>query len=122
MIALFRSLALTLALGGMLARALLPAGWMPNLQGQGSAVLVICTMDGMHRDAPPPRDQGHHQADDRNNVCPFAAAAHLAPPQLSVAFSTPVFVVFAAPATVAQLSASEIHNPAHAPRGPPISV
>ena len=47
MTAIVRSFAVTLALSAMLLRALLPAGWMPDLAGTG-APLVICTVDGLH--------------------------------------------------------------------------
>ncbi|MBI1328969.1 MAG: DUF2946 domain-containing protein [Alphaproteobacteria bacterium] len=61
----------------LLTRALVPAGWMPAVDGRG---LALCTMDGAvteavhHGDTP---DSSHR---DSNSVCPFAAAAHSAPP------------------------------------------
>ena len=48
MTAIVRSFAVTLALSAMLLRAVLPAGWMPNLTGAGDAPLVICSVDGAH--------------------------------------------------------------------------
>lgn len=66
---------LQIALAAMVLRALLPAGWMP---GQSADVpLVICTMDGaVHAPAQP----GHpiDRSDRDHQLCPFAAAVHLA--------------------------------------------
>ena len=113
-----RSLAVTLALGAMLLRALLPAGWMPAPDGSS---LVICTNDGPLR-LSPAHIPLHKGQQDHNSVCPFAAAAHLAAPgaaqaiQLPLAIATGdrVFVVHGAPAV--RPSATQ------APRGPPLSV
>src|SRR5437588_4349338 len=71
-----QALALSLALGAMLLRAVLPAGWMPGPAGFGE--LVICTMR-----APVPARHSNHAPlpDHGNQACPFAAAAHFAPPQ-----------------------------------------
>jgi hypothetical protein len=115
--AVFRSLALTLALAGMMLRAALPMGWMPDVGGQGGG-LVICTMDGLHH--VPAQD--HPAADERNNVCPFAAAAQLAPPQLGTAVPIPVSVAYAVPALPDVRIAAAFLDPGHAPRGPPLSV
>lgn len=76
-----RLLAVHLALVAMVLRALLPAGWMPNLDGQPGSALIICSMDGSadlsadHGGLPP-----KHQPDGRgdHDGCPFAAAPHLA--------------------------------------------
>jgi len=76
-----RHLAVHLALAAMVLRALLPAGWMPNVSGQPSSALIICSMDGAadmsigHARLP-----SKHQPDGRgeHGGCPFAAAPHLA--------------------------------------------
>jgi hypothetical protein len=119
-ISLFRSLALTLALGGMLLRAALPAGWMPNLDGPKDATFEICSVDGLHH--VPAEAPGHHAPDDHNPVCPFAAAAHLAPPQLPAAVALPVSLALLLPALPVARAISDPSDPGHAPRGPPISV
>lgn len=62
-----------LALIAMIARALLPAGWMPS--ASAAAPFVICTMSGPLQHAP---DNGHAPAADHHGVCPFAGAPHLA--------------------------------------------
>jgi len=114
--AIVRSFAVTLALSAMLLRAVLPAGWMPNLTGTGDAPLVICSIDGAHH--LPSHDPAH--GDD--HMCPFAAVAHLAPPQLAPAIPQPFAVAWVAPHFGEPLAASPPHDPGHAPRGPPVSL
>jgi hypothetical protein len=112
-----RSIAVTLALGAMLLRAILPAGWMPNVSG---APLVICSIDGVHHGAPAQDPLKGSQQDE--HACPFAMAAHLAPPQFPA--------VVLAPFSVAQFGARiehepvtpDPHDPGHTPRGPPVFV
>jgi hypothetical protein len=113
-----RSLALTLALGGMLLRAALPAGWMPNVDGPSGATFEICSVDGLHR-VPQP---GRHSADDHNQVCAFAAAAHLASPQIPATLAIPVSFASSAPHVLVQRGETDPDDPGHAPRGPPASV
>ena len=117
---LFRSLALTLALGGMLLRAALPAGWMPNLDGPSGAPFEICSVDGLHH--APAQEPGHHPVDDRNTTCAFAAAAHLAPPQIASVLLQPVTYSSFAPDIDAQRAGTDPYEPGHAPRGPPLSI
>jgi hypothetical protein len=110
----FRSLAVSLTLVAMLLRGFMPMGWMPDAQGAG---FTICSIDGAHRTAP--ADQPGKQ-DHGDSVCPFAAAAHLAPPVLA-ALSLPVrsagFALLSSqPLSVAAAFAR--HNP-QSPRAPP---
>jgi hypothetical protein len=109
----FRSVTVQLALAAMLLRALLPAGWMPS--AEAGAPLVICTMHGAMQIAPEP---AKHKA--AGEICPFAAAAALAPagkppalalPQAIQAFATPL-----ADRTVAALPA---RREPQSPRAPP---
>ena len=118
MTAIFRSIAVTLALSAMLLRAVLPAGWMPDPVGVGGAPLVICSVDGAHH--VPPHDPAQGQHDD--HMCPFAAAAHLAPPQLSVAVPRPFAVAWLDRVFTEQHPAFAAVDPGHAPRGPPVSI
>ena len=54
----------------LVAHALLPAGWMPDAHG-----LTICSVDAPAQ----PADHGEAPAGDaRHDICPFAAAPHLA--------------------------------------------
>lgn len=102
----------------MLLRAVLPAGWMPNLAGTGGAPLVICSVDGpLHL---PSHDPAHGEHDD--HMCPFAAVAHLAPPQLSVAVPQPFAVARLDPVFTEQFPPFTKADPGHAPRGPPVSI
>jgi len=70
------------ALFAMMAHALVPGGWMPGSTGDGGAVIIPCdgvhhhAMD-MHGPAKPKPKQDHSR---RYDVCPFAAAPHLAQP------------------------------------------
>ncbi|HJS45005.1 MAG TPA: hypothetical protein VJ753_01270 [Rhizomicrobium sp.] len=71
----------------LVARALLPAGWMPA--AQGIAICSVETSASKHQ-KPPAEKNIHH------DICPFAAAPHLASvpdlPQLTL----PAFHAFAA--------------------------
>lgn len=116
MTAIVRSFAVTLALSAMLLRAMLPAGWMPNVTGVGGAALVICSVDGAHH--LPSHDPAH--GDD--HMCPFAAAAHLAPPQAPPAIAQPFVMAQFVPQFGAQLAMTYLHDLGHAPRGPPVSI
>ena len=113
-----RSLAVTLALTAMLLRAAIPAGWMPNLAGPLGGAFVICTVDGAHHLPSHDLSKGH----DDGSICPFAAAAHLAPPQLPQAIAAPFAIAFLAPQFADWTAPSHIHDPGHAPRGPPVSA
>lgn len=116
MTAACRSAALMLALAAMLLRGLLPAGWMPNTAGASGTPFVICTIGGPLHQAP------HHGLDKSGDgsLCPFAATAHLAPPQMAVAVAAPGFAgIDAALPSAKQASEQTIHT-AYRPRGPPI--
>jgi len=101
----------------MFLRAALPAGWMPNLTGIAGALLVICSIDGA-RHLP-----GHDPAHSRDDhLCPFAAVAHLAPPQLPPTIVQPFAIAWLAPHFGESPAASHPHDSGHAPRGPPVSI
>jgi len=83
-LAAVKAVAMHLALAGMLVRALLPAGWMPSASPGAGSPLVICTGTGLVQitlDSKGHAVQGKPAKDDgqTHQVCPFAAAAHLAP-------------------------------------------
>lgn len=72
-----RTAAAYLALVAMIVHALIPAGWMPG-QSAGTP-LVICTAQGditLHSPAKPQQPLDHSDRD--HQLCPFAAAVHLA--------------------------------------------
>lgn len=83
-----------LALLAMVLRALIPAGWMPAQAGQGTG-LVICTGQGLVTiqvgpdGKPLPAHPGDQDQTHHHDVCPFAAAAHLAPPAIVAALGAP---------------------------------
>ena len=118
MTAVVRSFAVTLALSAMLLRAMLPAGWMPNIAGVGGAAFVICSVDGLHHG--PAHDPAQGQHDD--HMCPFAAAAHLAPVQAPPVIVQPVAVASLDHTFAEQLPPFATADPGHAPRGPPVSI
>ena len=117
----FRSLAFSLALGAMLLRAALPAGWMPNRASPGDALLVICTPHGLQHVAPA-QAPGHAPLPDHGNqACPFGAAAHLSPPQMlalaiAPAWSGALLALPPAPRPTAEAP----DRVAHGPRAPPV--
>jgi hypothetical protein len=77
-----RAVVVYIALFAMGTHALVPSGWMPGSTGSGGAVVIPCdgvhhhTMD-MHGPAKPNPQPDHSRGHD---VCPFAAAPHLAQP------------------------------------------
>jgi hypothetical protein len=117
----FRSLAATLALSAMLLRAFLPAGWMPNPAGAADVPLIICSIDGAHHVLPAHSPQKGQQ-DEHGFACPFAAAAHLAPPQIAPAIAAPVFAGRLQAAFVVSDPIPDRGDAANAPRGPPTSI
>jgi hypothetical protein len=119
MMPVFRAVAATLALSAMLVRAFLPAGWMPN-PGAG-APIVICSIDGTHS-VPAPHAPDGKEKDSHGFVCPFAAAAHLAPPRIAAPLTAPILLGQSAPAFTTAIFVSTPSPHQHAPRGPPASV
>ncbi len=97
----------------LVARALLPAGWMPAAQG-----MTICSVEtaGQKDQKAPAEKSTHH------DICPFSAAPHLASvpdlPQLTL----PAFHAFAA-ATDQRYAATVAarFSPA-SPRAPPLNA
>jgi hypothetical protein len=111
----FRRAAVSLALVAMMLRGLMPAGWMPNPDGAGTSLFVICDMDQgdmskmdmSHMDMPgmnmsgmdmaqmdmsaTGHDPAHKPASDnhQHEACPFAAAPHVATSSTVVALLLP---------------------------------
>lgn len=80
------------ALTALMLCALLPAGWIPNPDAANGSAFVICTMYGPltapgGREKPANLDSRDHQS------CPFAAAAHLAPPLQQARLALPATAV-----------------------------
>lgn len=102
-------------------RLLTPPGWMPNLDGRGSAPLVICTGDGVHTIGPDGSDPHGHPGKAAHEVCAFAGLAFDTAPQAAA-----VVAPSAAPSAVQPLLpghqarfAPAWRRP-QAPRAPPI--
>jgi hypothetical protein len=137
----FRRAAVCLALAAMMLRALMPAGWMPNLSGEGGSLLVICDMDqtdmskmdmshmsaadmanmdmsGMDHGSGKQSGDAHH-----NEACPFAAAPHVATPSTVATLLLPSLLAKFSPFQASEQAAikAAVYTP-QSPRGPPTSV
>ena len=98
----------------LVARALLPMGWMPAAQG-----LTICSVDAPVQQT----DRGKAPAQDtHHDICPFAAAPHLASvpdvPQLTL----PAFHAFAAATDRDYASTVAARFTPQSPRAPPLNA
>jgi uncharacterized protein involved in copper resistance len=128
----FRRAAVCLALAAMMLRGLMPAGWMPNPEGAGTSLFVICDMDqadmskmdmshmdmsGMDMSAMD-HDPAHKPSSDshQHEACPFAAAPHVATPSTVAALLLPSLSDHFSP----QLAGSRlaIQSAAYAPQSP----
>ena len=98
-----------LAIVALFARAILPAGWMPDAQ----AGLTICsaTLGVIHHDAAP----GHHDHEE----CPFAAASAMAAAPDAPAIALPAAHTFAAAIDRAHAAAIAARFSPQSPRAPP---
>jgi hypothetical protein len=98
----------------LVVRALLPAGWMPDAHG-----LTICSVDAPTQ----PADHGKAPAQDaHHDICPFAAAPHLAStpdlPQLAL----PAFHAFTAFTDRSHAAAVLARFTPQSPRAPPLNA
>ena len=97
----------------LVARALLPAGWMPAAQG-----FTICSVEtsASHNQKAPAEKNIHH------DICPFAAAPHLASvpdlPQLTL----PAFHTFAAATGQRYAATLAARFAPGSPRAPPLNA
>ena len=90
---ILREIGAQIALMALVLRALIPVGWMPSsAPGElitfcthGSTSEILVGQDGQPIKPGPQHDRGGH-----TEICPFAAAAHLAPPAVPVALRLPV--------------------------------
>ncbi|HKU65396.1 MAG TPA: hypothetical protein VJQ06_10075 [Rhizomicrobium sp.] len=97
----------------LVARALLPAGWMPA--AQGIAICSVETSASKHQNAPAEKSIHH-------DICPFAAAPHLASvpdlPQLTL----PAFHAFTAATGQRYAATLAARFSPGSPRAPPRNV
>jgi hypothetical protein len=98
----------------LVARALMPTGWMPDAQ----AGLTICSLGIIHHDGAP-ANSGHDQHDAQHEDCPFAAAAHMAAAPDAPLLALPAFHAFAAATDRATAVAIAAQFTPQSPRGPP---
>jgi hypothetical protein len=105
-----------LALIAMIARALLPVGWMPG--ASADTPFVICTMDGPVQHAP---DPGKLPA-DHHAVCPFAASPHLATAPVLPQIALPALHARAAESDRAYAALVAARFSPGSPRAPPLNA
>ena len=100
-----------LAIVALFARAILPAGWMPDAQ----AGMTICsaTRGMIHHDTAP----GHH--DTRHEECPFAAAGSMAAAPDAPHIALPTTHAFIAQIDRAHAAIIAARFSPAAPRAPP---
>ena len=99
------------ALIALIARALVPAGWMPAAHG-----MTICSVPAQHDQKAPAEKDVHH------DICPFAAAPHLASapdlPQLTL----PAFHAFTADTDRSYAATLAARFSPGSPRAPPLNA
>jgi hypothetical protein len=117
-----RAIGWVLALSAIILRAALPDGWMIADQPNGPAI-VICTGHGPL--APPAHSRKQIPARGQSNeVCPFAAGAHLSPPALLALIAEPIWKSKKAEPNENWRTAdlSPFPNSNHSPRAPPVLI
>ena len=126
----------------LVVRALVPVGWMPDAQG-----LTICpdglpvqhdsvvmpmdhmSMDSMsmhHGDIEGPADHNDHgkapAQHGRHDICPFAAAPHLASVPDFIQFALPAVHAFAAATDQGYAHSMSARFTPQSPRAPPLNA
>ena len=97
----------------LVARALLPAGWMPAAQG-----MVICSVEtsASHDQKAPAEKAFHH------DICPFSAGPHLASVPELPQFTLPAFHAFAAATDRLYAATVAAKFSPGSPRAPPLNA
>jgi hypothetical protein len=116
----FFRIARHLALIALIARALVPAGWMPDAHG-----MTICsvqtpgltTLGVIHHDGQP---NGKH--DSSSQECPFAASAHMAAAPGAPSLTAPTMHAIAAAVDRTYAAAIGARFVPQSPRAPPQTV
>ena len=105
-----------LAFAALVARALVPGGWMPDAQG-----LTICsaTLGVFHHDGAPGEHHSQHDGKSAHGECPFAATAHFAAAPGAPQIALPGFHAFAAAADRDYAAAVAARFLPQSPRAPP---
>jgi hypothetical protein len=97
----------------LVARALLPTGWMPDAHG-----LTICSVDQPVHKAPVQDGQSRHQHDE----CPFAAASQLASAPDAPQLVLPAIHALVAATDRAYAASVAARFTPQSPRAPPLNV
>ena len=112
-------------------RALIPTGWMPNVDGIAGGPFTICTGEGPapvlshaghahHHHSPGEQHPPGHEGSGAH-VCPFGAAPHFAATSAPVAVPQPVFLAWFAPAAmVASEPRLTLRHAPQSARAPPL--
>ncbi len=120
--------AVHIALVAMLLRALLPTGWMPNSSAGAAIPLVICTMNGpvhvaLDADGQLKKDKPGHEDGRQHDICPFAAAVHLAVPASNSTLAPSSLIAETSVNLIAPHFVSDnTRYSAQSPRAPPMAV
>jgi hypothetical protein len=121
----FFRIARHVALIALIARALVPTGWMPDAHG-----ITICsvqtpgvttTLGVIHHDGQPDNLPGGKH-DNTNQECPFAATAHMAAVPDAPSLAAPSAHAIAAAADRAYAAAIIARFVPQSPRAPPQTV
>jgi hypothetical protein len=108
-----------LAFVALVARALVPGGWMPDAHG-----LTICsvTLGAIHHDGAPGPHDGQHDNKTAHEECPFAASAQMAGAPDAPRLALPAFHAFAAATAREYAAAVAARFVPQSPRAPPLNA
>jgi hypothetical protein len=114
----FFRIARHVALIALIARAMVPAGWMPGAHGMTICSVqtpaIMTTLGVIHHDGQP-HDSGSQE-------CPFAATAHMAAAPEAPSLAAPIVHTIAAAADRAYAAAIIARFVPQSPRAPPQTV
>ncbi|MDB5740109.1 MAG: hypothetical protein JWP16_1149 [Alphaproteobacteria bacterium] len=96
----------------LMLRALMPSGWMPDTNG-GLMICSATTLGVIHHDGAPQKQQ------DKQQECPFAAAAQLAAAPDAPQIALPAFHAFTARTDRAYAVTVAARFTPQSPRAPP---
>ncbi len=126
--AMWRRHAIWLALAGILLRALLPVGWMPNPGGLAhGAPIILCTAEGVRSiligEDGKPLESGEQSLPAYHDApCAFAAAVPLSPPSAGITLPAPSIAADAPELPQWQDAFFSLRFSPATPRGPPSLV
>jgi hypothetical protein len=108
-----------LAFIALVARALVPGGWMPDAHG-----LTICSVNlgAIHHDSGPSPHGGQHDNKAAHGECPFAASAQMVAAPEAPSLALPGFHAFAAITARHYAAAVAARFLPQSPRAPPLNA